>query len=109
MVIQPYWYKGTWVFDDESVGLNQEPFVAGVPEMLDDMVKDIPNALKGFRLTFSALPFPNYQREFTWIKEEYGGHWYRFEGQKKEGWLCPAMFRYFERAPEKLYARADKL
>jgi len=21
MVIVPYWYEGTWVFDDESVGL----------------------------------------------------------------------------------------
>ncbi len=26
MVIAPYWYKGTWVFDDESVGLVREPF-----------------------------------------------------------------------------------
>ena len=24
MVIAPYWYQGTWVFDDESAGLNKE-------------------------------------------------------------------------------------
>jgi hypothetical protein len=58
MVIAPYWYQGTWVFDDESVGLNKEPFVAGVPEMIDDLVKDIPNARSGFRLLFSSAPFP---------------------------------------------------
>ena len=45
-VIAPYWLEaaGTWVFDDESVGLRQEPFVSGVPEMIGDLVRDIPNA-----------------------------------------------------------------
>ncbi|MFC1914073.1 DUF6717 family protein [Chloroflexota bacterium] len=109
MVITPYWYQGTWVFDDESLGLDKEPFVVGVPEMIDDMVKDIPNARQGFRLTFSASPFPSFQREFMWVREEYGGHWYRLEGQTTEGWLCPALFKYFESAPRKLYVRADKL
>ena len=41
MVINPYWHNGTWVFDDESVGLDKEPFVAGVPEILDKMVRDM--------------------------------------------------------------------
>jgi len=109
MVIAPYWYQGTWVFDDDSVGLNREPFVSGVPEMIDDMVKDIPNARQGFRLTFSASPFPGYQREFIWVREEYGGHWYRMEGQLREGWLCPALLRYFEIAPEKIYVKAEQL
>ena len=34
-VIQPYWAKGTWVFDDKATGLQQEPFVHGIPEMID--------------------------------------------------------------------------
>ena len=38
-VIEPYWYQGTWVFDDESAGLDKEPFVQGVPEMIDELVK----------------------------------------------------------------------
>jgi len=105
-VIKPYWYIDTWVFDDESVGLDKEPFVAGVPEMIDDMVRDIPNARQGFKLIFSATPFPDYQREFKWVREEYGGHWYT-DGET-EGWLCPALFRYFENAPLKLYARAEQ-
>ena len=40
MVIAPYWYNGTWVFDDPDAGLKREPFVAGVPEMIDLLVKD---------------------------------------------------------------------
>ena len=43
VVIEPYWYQDTWVFDDESVGLDKEPFVQGIPEMIDYLVKDIPN------------------------------------------------------------------
>src|SRR5215204_582980 len=32
MMIQPFWSGGTWVFDDERVGLVREPFVSGAPE-----------------------------------------------------------------------------
>ncbi len=109
IVITPYWYQGTWVFDDESVGLNREPFVAGVPEMIDDLVKDIPNARSGFRILFSSVPFPGYQLELTRTKEEYGGYWYRVKDQSAEGWLCPALFKYFETAPETIYVKAEQL
>jgi len=107
MVIEPYWYQGTWVFDDKSVGLDKEPFVQGVPEMIDTMVKDIPNARSGFRLLFSSLPFSGYQIELTRVREEYGGYWYRVKNQWAEGWLCPALFRYFETAPESIYVKAE--
>jgi hypothetical protein len=26
----------------------------------------------------------------------------------KEGWLCPALFKYFETAPPELYAKAEE-
>src|SRR5213075_1924320 len=66
MVITPYWYDGTWVFDDPSVGLVREPFVAGIPDMINLLVNDIPAARGGFRLTFSASRFPGYQQKFHW-------------------------------------------
>jgi len=109
IVITPYWYQGTWVFDDESAGLNKEPFVAGVPEMINDLVKDIPNARSGFRLLFSSVPFPSYQIELKRAKEECGGYWYRVKDQSAEGWLCPALFRYFETAPETIYVKVEQL
>lgn len=56
MVIFPYRYQYTWVFDDERAGLVQEPFVSGIPEMIDYLVQDIANAERGFKLLFSANP-----------------------------------------------------
>jgi len=40
-VIAPYWFEGTWVFDDDTVGLVREPFVEGVPEMIDELVAGV--------------------------------------------------------------------
>lgn len=48
MVIFPYQYEGTWVFDDPDVDLVKETFFFGVPEMIDDLVANIPDAPKGF-------------------------------------------------------------
>jgi len=109
MVIRPYWYNNTWVFDDETVGLDKEPFVAGIPQMIDNLVKDIPNARNGFRLLFSASPFPNHVLKITKLREDYGGNWYKLEGTEYEGWLCPALFKYFEKAPEAIYVSAEPL
>jgi hypothetical protein len=95
------------VFDDPEAGLVQEPFVQGVPEMIDHLVAEIPNARQGFRLLFSATPFPGYQRTLTWIREEYGGQWYSADQPPLEGWLCPALFRYFDQAPERIYVKAE--
>ena len=107
MIIAPYRHQGTWVFDDASAGLVQEPFVAGVPEMIDELVKDIPDAEKGFRLTFSANPFPGHQKTLSWLRGDSGGNYYRMNEPPMEGWICPAMFKYYEKAPEKLYVRAE--
>jgi hypothetical protein len=106
-VITPYWYSGTWVFDDPKVDLVREPFVSGVPEMINVLVEDIPDARDGFRLTFSHLAFPGHQRKLAWLREEGGGHWYRSEQDDMEGWLCPALFKYFDEAPKELYVKAD--
>jgi hypothetical protein len=112
MVLQPYWASGTWVFDDASVGLVREPFVAGIPEIITEMVKqaglDLKKARKGFRLLFSAEAFPACH-QFTWLREEFGGNWYRHGLTGREGWLCPALFKYFSKAPRALYAKAEPL
>src|SRR5687768_18603464 len=108
-VIQPYRHASTWVFDDPSVGLDKEPFVSGIPQMIDTLVANVPNAEKGFRLLFSAEPFPGYQVELIKVRTEYQGVWYRWVDRKAEGWLCPALFRYFQTAPPRLYARAEPL
>src|SRR5687768_7007602 len=75
-VVAPYRQASTWVFDDPAVGLKAEPFVSGIPQMIDALVQDIPQADRGFRLLFSAAPFPGYQVELTRLRSEHGGNWY---------------------------------
>ena len=108
MVLVPYRHSGTWVFDDPHVGLVREPFVAGVPEMIDYLVKDIPDAGKGFHLLFSEKPFPGHQMKVVWRRYEDGGNWYYCEELDSEGWLCPALFKYFETAPREIYVKAEE-
>ena len=105
MVIHPYKYHGAWVFDDEKVGLVREPFVSGADTIIDRFVENIPWAENGFTLLFSSRPFPGHQAEFEWRREDFGGNWYYCKQLDMDGWLCPALFRYFDEAPEKIYAQ----
>ena len=81
----------------------------GIPEMIDDLVRDIPNARQGFRILFSASRFPGFQRRLEWVREEMNGNWYRADEPSGDGWLCPALFKYFERAPQELFVRAEPI
>ena len=106
--IEPYRHEGAWVFDEPGVGLHREPFVAGITEMIDRLVADIPDAAHGFRLRFSAFPFEGYQAVLSWVRADpVEGHWYRADSGDDEGWLCPAMFCFFSDPPPKIYVRAE--
>lgn len=109
MVIEPYRHAGTWVFDDPRVGLRAEPFVSGIPEIIDKLVTEsqIADADEGFRLLFSAQPFPGHQIKLLWQREEAWGNWYYCPKYDAEGWLCPALFKYFKRAPKEIYGKAE--
>lgn len=108
-VIQPYRYKGMWVFDDDSVGLLREPFVSGSDIILDVLTKDIPNAREGCTLVFSATPFPGHTASFLWSRQDQGGNWYYVPEAKMEGWLCPALLKYFKEAPKAIYVQFKEL
>jgi hypothetical protein len=109
MVINPYKYEGTWVFDDPATGLKREPFVLGIDTMIDKMVAEIPNAEQGFRALFSAKPFPGSNLKLEWRRAESGGNWYYSDQFKMEGWLCPALFKYFVTAPREIYVKAEAI
>ncbi len=102
-IIAPYKHHGMWVFDDPHVGLTQEPFVAGADTIIDRLVAHHPDASQGFTLIFSETPFPGHQYRFDWRRAEGGGNWYYAPQFNMEGWLCPALFRYFEEAPKQLF------
>lgn len=109
LVIHPYKEQGTWMFDDPRAGLVREPFVAGADVILDRMVAGIADAEAGVTIVFSAAAFPGYQHEFEWRREDYGGNWYYSPEYELEGWLCPALFKYFETAPSRLYVQVKPL
>lgn len=115
-VITPDKKNGVWAFDDASVGLVREPFVSGMPEILDYLVRNIPNADAGFGLLFSDREFPGYNMRLSKATTEAGGTWYityikHADGAIgiMQGWLCPALFLYYEAAPEQLYLQAQEM
>jgi hypothetical protein len=107
MVIAPYKYEGLWVFDDPAVGLNKEPFIAGIDTLIDKATANSPDAAHGFRAIFSAASFPGATFKLEWRRADSGGNWYYSDEFKQEGWLCPALFRYFETAPREIYVKVE--
>ena len=74
-VIFPYRLEGVWVFDDAAIGLVREPFISGTDNILEVLAEHIPNAADGFKIIFSASPFPGYTTRFVWTRAEYEGNW----------------------------------
>lgn len=107
--LQPYKYNGWWVFDDPTTGLDKEPFVLDIDTMIDALVGGIPDANKGFNLLFSTEEFPGYDVKLQWVREELGGNWYYCDKVGIEGWLCPALYRYFDKAPDSIYVKVFPL
>ena len=104
-VISPYKYLEMWVFDDEKVGLIQEPFVSGADTMIDRLVEKIPDANEGFILLFSEEHFPGATIHLSWLRPESNGNWYHSAQLEIDGWLCPALFKYFTEAPKELHVQ----
>lgn len=127
LTIYPYLLNSCWVFDDPRTGLKEEAFVLGMSEMMTRMVeaKQIPDATKGFALTFSDEPVADFDVELNWLRSDDSqvvpgrdgsaaqvyGNWYGgvVTGQALEGWLCPALGLYFQAAPPRIFVRADPL
>lgn len=104
-VIAPYKYLDMWVFDDPRVGLAQEPFVAGADTMIDRVVAQIPGAEKGFTMIFSGSSFPGHQFRLEWRRPDSTGNWYFSPELGIEGWLCPALLKYFDEPPKEIYVQ----
>ena len=126
MTLYPYLIGQTWVFDDPSTGLKEEAFVLGASEMIHRLVraKDIRNAGQGFALSFGAEPF-DHNVELQWVtpsdaatasglslsEASIEGNWYEgnVAGEQMICWLCPALFCYFDQAPQKIFVKAEPL
>ncbi|HLO97830.1 MAG TPA: DUF6717 family protein [Fimbriimonas sp.] len=108
-VIAPYRALDMWVFDDEARGLVQEPFVGGADTLIDLATAEIPNAESGFKMIFSADQFPGASIHLEWRRAELSGNTYFCEQLGQEGWLYPALLKYFAEPPQHLYVAIQEL
>jgi len=104
-VIEPYWHLEMWVFDDPRVGLSAEPFVGGADAMIERATANIPDARRGFVMVFSRVSFPGCQFRLEWRREDGAGNVYYSPDLDLEGWLCPALLRYFETRPSEIFVQ----
>jgi hypothetical protein len=105
-VISPYKFAGRiWVFDDPRHGLVQEAFISGADVVIDRAVAHIPNAAAGFLLIFASIAFPGHTFRLEWRRSDSEGNWYYAPDFDVEGWLCPALLKYFDTPPTKYSSR----
>lgn len=99
--IEPYIDQGGWYFDDLKVGLLREPLTDGVPEILSVFCGEHP---ENFQVWFSDT---NLGRPFVTIVKEglyMGSTVYQQQPAGYQCWLCPALLRYFTKAPDEIFA-----
>jgi len=118
MAITIYKDGGIWMFDDERVGLVREALVAGMPDIIEKAIGMFqPGCETRVGVVFSGLRFPGHQVRLDWVRiDEHGdpdyeaqtGNWYKWAEYDMEGWLCPALFKYFKEAPKELYVSLVK-
>ena len=103
-----------WVFDAPEHGLDKEPFVEGMPDIIFNVLYTegmMFSAIKdGFWITFSDAMFKpakghslhilhrQHERDHGWVYTYLGG---------LDGWLCPALFAYFDEAPQAIFFAAQ--
>jgi len=108
--IQIFMYKGQWVFDDESKGINKEPFVFGIPAIINaKAMKILGTVPKRMSVTFASTLLPIVNVELERTVREHGGAWYIEKSLGYEGWLCPALLKYFKKPPKHIYIYLDEV
>ena len=117
--IQIYRHQGTWAFTDDDYDLLNEPFVAGIPEFIDHIIKQSENVYEDskFLVTFGKNQFPTATFELKFDRDDMGGAWYKLLPVETahdnanhlhvggEGWLCPATLNYFEDFPRSIFVQ----
>src|SRR5216684_394509 len=68
-----------------------------------------PTLRTGFGFCSPRRLSPGHAAKLEWQREEYGGNWYFSPEYEMEGWLCPALFKYFDKAPKEIYVKAEPI
>ena len=75
-----------------------------------------PNSLSGLYLDNQPIDdtriielFAGDTLKLEWRRSEYGGNYYYSPKYEMEGWLCPALFKYYKEAPQEIYIRGEPI
>jgi hypothetical protein len=102
---------GVWNFTDDARGLLREPLVAGIPAIVDKHIARLhlnyTQSRKGLYVVFSDAQFPTATLSLTKVRDEFGGATYRADNDGDEGWLCPALLKFFDTAPDRIWISMD--
>lgn len=106
--IYPFKNKyGTWVFNDEAVGLHEEPFVSNINPIIETVVKR-----DKFTAFISHSTIANEQIILDRVDDnshgDIGEGWYQMRGTGLIGWLCPATLKYFSSYPKEIHVRIEE-
>ena len=106
-VIMPYFDKSleAWVFDDEERGLKKEALVLGA----DLLCQRLYEKYGDFSASFSANYIPDSDIVLHRRTEpsRQNGTWYVEATTKQDTWLCPALFKFFNEAPDSIYLKVN--
>lgn len=106
-VIFPFKKNGVWVFNDEAVGLYEEPFVSNVNPIIDTVVNG-----NNFTAYISHSPIPDEQiildRVDDSVTGDIGDGWYQMRGTDLVCWLCPATLKYFKNYPKEIHVKIEQ-
>lgn len=105
--IYPYKEFNTWFFDDVDFHIYHEPFVMGVSEMIDNILHKKGINDKQIKINFSTEKFADADVTLFKTSDLEEGAMYEISENKESGWLCPALFKYFQMAPEKIYIQVS--
>lgn len=102
-----------WCFDDPSRGIENEPFVEGIDEIISLMTINLPDPGRGFDLLVSEKPFPGHTDRLRHMFSRAGGEVYLWDRSISSsagflGWLCPVFNRYFPQPPKYIYVKAEE-
>lgn len=101
--------NGMWVFDYAPLNVKDEPFVAGIPQIIEYHLQkkgmlDVARE-KGFSVKFSANPDADLRKDIVleFLRHDSGGADYADQASGMEGWLCPVLCTFMGTPPSTIY------
>lgn len=92
-----------WAFDDPRREIVREPFVEGMPQIIDLLIEEssFPRAL--FTLGICDQLYSGAQISLTYDRSEAGGAWYTCPQYDLSGWFSHRLYDYYDAPPQTLY------